>query len=383
MTIRLNTFTRRAILAGIGGVTLASSAGALAAPSAAGGNKMVLVILRGAMDGLGAVPRISEDRLRDYRRDLVSNQSLDLSDGFALNPALKTLHQLYQSGDASILHAVAAPHRNRSHFLAQDLLETGTQGDIVEDGWLNRALQAAPVPLTAVSIGSTTPLVLRGKAAITSWSPPVLPEADDGTIARLMDMYANDEVLGPALLAATEIDEVAGDMMERQRGTPKDAILLSAAGRLLSAEDGPDIAVVALTGWDTHANQNGALGRRLGDLDAGLAALKTELGAAWNKTQIAVVTEFGRTVRQNGTRGTDHGTAGAAFLLGGAVKGGKILGDWPGLEEGQLYENRDLRPATDLRGLFKAVLAEQFGFGAQTLASHVFPDSLSAPVLAL
>lgn len=383
MSLIRSTVSRRTLLAGIGSVTLAATSGAFAAPSQTGGNKLVLVILRGALDGLAAVQRPNDDQLQAYRPQLLNADAKALHDGFALHPAMTNLHAAYQSGDAAFLHAVAAPHRNRSHFMAQDLLETGLLDDATGDGWLNRALQAAPMPLKAVSIGPATPLVLRGDAPVSSWSPPVLPEADDDTIARLMDLYADDAVLGPSLQQASETDAVAGDMAMASRGRQQDKTLMAAAGRMLAAADGPDIAVVSLTGWDTHANQSGTLNRRLGLLDEGLAALKTELGDSWDKTMIAVVTEFGRTVRQNGTRGTDHGTAGAAFLLGGAVKGGKMLGDWPGLKENELYENRDLRPATDLRSLFKASLTAQFGFDAPSLNTHVFPGSAAVPILAL
>ncbi len=154
-----------------------------------------------------------------------------------------------------------------------------------------------------------------------------------------------------------------------------------AAARFLAAADGPRIAVIEASGWDTHANQGaetGQLANRLAGLDAGVAKLRTGLGEAWEDTVVAIVTEFGRTVRVNGTRGTDHGTAGAAILVGGAVRGGRVLADWPGLAPRALHEGRDLRPTTDLRALFKAVLAEHLGLDTGFIDREVFPGSGAA-----
>ena len=374
MTHRKIHLTRRSALLGMGALTFAST-GAAYGQSAAGGKKLVIVILRGALDGLAAVPRPGDSDLKSYRKGLIPAKARPLADGFALHPSLETLYDWYQAGDASFVHAVAGPYRDRSHFLAQDLLEAGTRDDVTSDGWLNRALQHAPQTLSAVSIGPSAPLILRGKASATTWSPPTLPEADDDTIARLMRLYEGDDLLGPALEQAVMLSDVAGETMKGAGRGNNYHVSLSAAGRLLAAPGGPDIAVVPLGGWDTHANQPGTLNNRLGQLDAGLAKLKTELGSIWLKTAIVVVTEFGRTVRQNGTRGTDHGTAGAAFVLGGAVSGGKILGDWPGLKAHDLYDGRDLRPANDMRALFKGVLEQQFGFGGNELSHKVFPNT--------
>lgn len=379
MTARRPVFTRRSLLAGIGATTLLSTRPALAAPSEAQG-KLVLVILRGALDGLGAVPRPGDARLRALRKNLIPDNALPLDDGFALHPALAGLHTLYGSGEAAIVHAVSAPHRDRSHFLAQDLLESGSVETVRRDGWLNRTLQAASAPLSAVAIGPTLPLVLRGDAAAATWSPPALPEVDSDTVSRLQDLYAGDELLGPALAAALALDDTAGgmageDMGGTLAGPANDAALLEAAGRLLKGENGADIAVVSVGGWDTHAGQAGALGYRLARLDAALMQMKDAIGSDWSRTTVAVVTEFGRTVRENGSRGTDHGTGAAAFVLGGGLKRSGMQGDWPGLEDGRLYEDRDLFPANDLRGLFRPLLAGHFGVSNTALSREIFPDS--------
>ncbi len=334
----------------------------------------MVVILRGAMDGLAAVPKPNDPHIRSHRPNLIANNALALQDGFALHPNLATVHSNFTAGDAAIVHALAGPWRNRSHFKAQDLLESGTEKTVLKDGWLNRALQVSPTPLKAVSIGPAQPLILRGKAQVASWSPAVLPEANEDTVNRLLDLYADDPLLGPALAEAIKVDQIAGNAAKGLRGNQYVAPM-GAAARLIAADDGPDIAVVSLGGWDTHANQNGVLGNRLKQLDLGLAKLKQDLGPHWSKSAIVVVTEFGRTVRQNGGRGTDHGTGGVGLVLGGAVNGGRILGDWPGLAPNQLYQNRDLYPANDMRGLLASLLQEQFGFSKSGLTRTVFPGS--------
>ena len=365
--------TRRTLLTSMGalGVSVLAPTVSQARQS---NTKLVVVILRGAMDGLAAVPKINDPHIRSHRPNLIPHNTLALRDGFALHPNLVTVHKNFDAGDAAIVHALAGPWRDRSHFKAQDLLESGTEKTVLKDGWLNRALQVSPAPLKAVSIGPAQPLILRGKAQAASWSPAVLPEANEDTVNRLLDLYADDPLLGPALAEAIKVDQIAGDAAKGIRGNQYVAPM-GAAGRLIAADDGPDIAVVSLGGWDTHANQNGVLGNRLRQLDLGLSKLKQELGTHWSKSAIVVVTEFGRTVRQNGGRGTDHGTGGVGLVLGGAVKGGRILGEWPGLATNQLYQNRDLYPANDMRGLLANLLREQFGFRKSDLTRSVFPDS--------
>lgn len=371
-------FTRRSLLAGLGAATIISTQPAFGAPNGAQG-KLILVILRGALDGLAAVPRPDDDQLRGLRGGLVPDNALSVGDGFALHPSLQGLHELYSDKEAAIIHAVSGPHRERSHFAAQDLLESGTGRLTMRDGWLNRALQKAGTPLTAVSIGPALPLVLRGDAEAATWSPPALPEVDSDTIGRLQDLYANDPLLGSALSSALALDETASGMdmagMGRGRGGGE-AALLEAAGRLVAGPEGVDIAVVSIGGWDTHAGQNGALNNRLRAFDEALIRMKTAIGEDWGRTTVAIVTEFGRTVRENGSRGTDHGTGGAAFVLGGNVSGGRVLGDWPGTRPADLFENRDLYPANDLRGVFSPILQSHFGLSASDLHSTVFPDSI-------
>ncbi len=378
MSFRL---TRRLLLAGAAAAALPLRPVFARAP---GDAKLCVVILRGALDGLAAVPPYGERRLESLRGGLTPDRAKahDLGDGFALHPSLPTVAALHAAGDAAVAHAIASPYRDRSHFDGQDVLESGTAKIYgADDGWLNRARGLVGAPVDAVGIGAAVPMILAGDAPAASWAPNILPEADDSTLARLTDLYAGDPLLGPALAAAIEIDATAAAMdgMAPGRGVGPAAYenLTRAAGRLLVG--GAGAAVVSLDGWDTHANQGadgGQLANKLGGLDAALGGLKDELGETWARSVVLVVTEFGRTAAMNGTQGSDHGTGGAALVLGGAVNGGRVLGDWPGLE--RLHEDRDLVPANDVRSLFKAVLRDHWGLDAADLDTRVFPDSGAA-----
>lgn len=352
------------------------------------GRKLIVVILRGAMDGMAALPKIDDPDIRQHRASLIDAKAVPLSNGFALHSAMPTLAAMYKAGEASFIPAIAGPYRERSHFAAQDLLESGEVAKVAADGWLNRALQKAPAAYAAVSIGPAQPLILRGAATrTTSWSPDVLPEASDDTLARLLDLYENDPVLKPSLTAAVGADMVAGNMdrsgMGGGRGGPAQYVQqLQAAGKFLAQADGPEIAVVSLEGWDTHTQQNGLLQQRFAALDNGVKALKAALGETWEKTALVAITEFGRTVRVNGGQGTDHGTGGIAILAGGAIRGGRMFGDWPGLKPAALFENRDLMPTVDARSVFKGLLRDQLGWAANDLDTAVFHDSAAAKAMA-
>jgi uncharacterized protein (DUF1501 family) len=375
---------RRALLTGLtaSGLTLPGAAASFARSQSPSRRKLVVIILRGALDGLAALAPVGERRYRELRGDLALEAGPPAAGPFVFHPSLPHLAGLYAEGQALALHAAATDYRARSHFDGQDRLEAGTVA--IRDGWLNRALAmmggAAP---DAVGIGQSLPLILRGDAPASTWAPAVLPGADDDTIARLMDLYATDPMLGPALAMALETDEAASAMAENMDGMTRRGggpqafrVITEAAGNIMTAPGGPDAAVIGLDGWDTHVRQGAAQGQlanRLAGLDDALAALQSRLGAEWNRTAVLVVTEFGRTVRVNGAGGTDHGTGGAAFLLGGAVRGGRMVGDWPGLD--RLHEDRDLIPANDLTALFKGVLMEHWGLDQADLDRAVFPEN--------
>lgn len=360
--------------------------------------RFVLVILRGALDGLAAVPAYGDGNYASKRGALaITAPSQKLNGMFALHPALTNLYQRYHERELIVFHAVASPYRERSHFDGQDLLESGTvELKGARDGWLNRVLPALPASKSrhtdqvAVALAQNVPLVLRGDAAVNSWAPSRLPSTDADTLQRIADLYATDEYFASRLQSALAADDIASEGMNMGMGGGKRDPLngfnavTSAAGKFLAASDGPRVAVIEATGWDTHANQGaeeGQLANRLRALDQGLEALRTSMGPAWKDTAMLVVTEFGRTVAVNGTGGTDHGTATCSFLAGGAVAGGRVISDWPGLANGNLYQQRDLKPTLDLRSVFKGILAAHLGASEAALETKVFPGSRGAKPL--
>ena len=387
---------RRDILRAAGAGLVASSIPGLAFAGAQTDARFVLVILRGAADGLAIAPAYGDGSYAKVRGELaISASEVNKLDGlFGLHPALTDIHDLYRKQQALIVHAVASPYRERSHFDGQDVLENGAASvGVLRDGWLNRALAPLGSSLgneVAIAMAQNTPLVLRGDNSVTSWAPSALPDAEDSTIERLQDLYAGDEFFATRLVQALDAQAIAeadaGMSRMTTRGNEAQQIqtMASATARFLRAKDGPRIAVLEAGGWDTHANQGsttGALANRFEGLDAGVRTLREELGDTWSKTVVAIVTEFGRTVAVNGTRGTDHGTASAAILVGGAVAGGRVLTDWPGLRNSDLHQGRDLRPTTDLRSVFKGILADHLELPDAQLETSVFPDSAAAPLM--
>ena len=384
--------------------------------------KLVVVICRGGMDGLSVSPPVGD---RDYAAlrgsiALKPEEVLTLDDTFGLHPELKTVHALAQKGEARIAPAIASPDRARSHFEAQDVLETGASGVYGSDtGWLNRTLEAlAPVrKVEGLSVGTTAPLILRGKVQAASWSPGKGVDETARLPTLLQDLYKTDPLLGPAFARGLETETMAQQAMTAMAATPAMNVAAASApsmiqpasmsatkandrqnkagseaarklgstlGGFMVQSGGPQIAAISLDGFDTHAGQLGQIATRLSYMDAVLDGLHRGLGAEWKNTVVIAVTEFGRTARVNGTGGTDHGTASTGLILGGALKPGGIVGDWPGLTQNALFENRDTAPTLDMRGLFKGVLADHMGVDRAALESKVFPDSANAkPVTGL
>ena len=364
--------------------------------------RFLAVILRGALDGLATVAPVGDPDWTGLRGEEAltlggKTPALKLDDFFALNPAMPNLHRMFQGGEAIVVHACATPYRERSHFDGQDLLESGLpKAGPSDTGWLNRALSALqaggrvdPKGGRVFAVGPVTPLVARGPAPVLSWSPQRIMPASDDTMARLLDLYRHaDPKLASVLEDNSKLTaiEQSGDMgMAQKPGGPGPAQVRAyfsdAAGnaaKFLAQPEGPRVGALALDGWDTHFNEGiaqGRLSQLLGSLDDALAAIKTNMGPAWRETVVALATEFGRTARINGTDGTDHGTATVALLVGGALKGGRVIADWPGLKPAALYQNRDLAPTTDLRAVLKGVLKDHLRADDRTLAQNVFPGS--------
>jgi uncharacterized protein (DUF1501 family) len=414
---------RRALLKlglAAGGAALATRY-SFAAP-ATSPSRFVFIIMRGALDGLSAVPPYADPDYARLRGELAiaapggSDGALALDGYFGLNPGLTFMHEAYGAHELLVLPAVATGYRERSHFDGQDVLESGfTQPHATQSGWLNRALVNLPAASrrgreSGVALAQNVPLVLRGSAEVASWSPSVLPDLDDDTMRRIADRYASDPLLArrlaEALATGGEVDQAPAQAMSGDAagaasaagaaGNPAmTAVVRSTAGRyietvrtaagFLRREDGPAVAVFDTTGWDTHFNEGGAQGQlrtRLAVLDQSLRTLKETLGDVWPRTVVLLATEFGRTAAANGTRGTDHGTGSAAFLLGGAIAGGRVLADWPGLSTRNLYQQRDLKPTLDLRSVMKSVLHEHLQIASGALDRDVFPDSGAAPYIA-
>jgi uncharacterized protein (DUF1501 family) len=386
--------TRRAALAtGLSATFLGAGAKAQETRAFAD-RKLVVIVCRGAMDGLSVCPPIGDADYAGLRGAIAipPDQALKLDETFALHPKLTNLYALVQAGQARIAPAVAIPERIRSHFEAQDMLENGS-GRLygAATGWLNRTLQVVQPhrPIKALSIGPEEPLILHGPAAAESWSPGgrLNPNGDRLTAA-VKALYQDDALLGPALATGLQVQSEANMLNGGKpiNGGDAKAFAVTAA-KFLTDPAGPSIAVLSLDGFDTHANQgaaNGQLANRLALLDGAIAGLQTGLGAQWRQTVIVVATEFGRTAHVNGTGGTDHGTASTVILAGGALKPGGLVGDWPTLQPARLFENRDLAPTLDVRQVFKGVLRDHLGVEAAALDTRVFPDSAAArPVLGL
>jgi uncharacterized protein (DUF1501 family) len=374
--------------------TLQSTAGLgvtfLLTPAFAAANKrkLVVIVCRGAMDGLSVMPPVGDANYAALRGAIAipAEQALKLDGDFALHPKLTAIHEMVKAGQARLAPAVAIPQRIRSHFEAQDLLESGGQQLYgTTTGWLNRALSATDrgQSITALSVGAQEPMILRGPTPIQSWSPGGRMTDNLGRVATILqDLYKTDPLLGPAFASGLQTEATANALNGGQPFEGRDVRTFAVtAAKFLTADGGPSIAVLSLDGFDTHANQgaaNGQLAIRLKTLDDVVSGLQHGLGSSWNDTVVLVVTEFGRTARVNGTGGTDHGTASTMILAGGALKSGGIVGDWPTLQQTKLFEDRDLSPTLDVRQIFKGILSDHFGVGRRALDETVFPNSAEA-----
>lgn len=380
----MTVLTRRSVLAGAAGL---GAAACWASPLGWGvpapqRPRLVVLALDGGADGLALAPPIGDGAYEGLRCGLTIREPLMFDGDFGLHPALKQLAGMAEAGEVRLAPAAASPSLSRSHFMEQDILQSGVADPRgARSGWLNRAVAhlGSQGTLQAVTLDAAAVIATAGEVPFASPSAGL----DTHMAWRLEQLYRGDA----ELLRLVEVSRAAQLMAQTGAALPSapepaEVINARKAGRLLAAPDGPSTVYLTLGGFDTHQGQGadgGPLAERLGLLDAVLGALKAESGAAWAHTAAIVFTEFGRTVRPNGDGGTDHGAAGTAMLLGGAVKAGGLLGDWPGLA--RLHEDRDLRPGLDLRSLFKGVLHEHWGLPKRLLETEIFPDSMGATIL--
>ncbi|MFM5884421.1 MAG: DUF1501 domain-containing protein [Novosphingobium sp.] len=368
---------------------LAAGAASLFAPRiafarAATERRLVFIIQRGAADGLATLAPLGDKAYAGLRGDLA-----DLGGGsridplFTLHPALAQVAQLYAGKQALFAHAVASPYRERSHFDAQNVLETGGALPYArKDGWMNRLLSLLPAgEARALAVSATIPAALRGDNPVASYAPSNLPDAPGDLLQRVSQLYAGDAQLHGLWEEALQTRAMAaGTDLAGARGGQTAGKLVAS---LMSGAQGARVVMVETTGWDTHAQQKGRLNAQLGGLDALIAAIRDGLGPLWNDTLVIVATEFGRTAAVNGTGGTDHGTGALAMLLGGTVEGGRVVADWPGLAPAQLYEGRDLKPTTPLDALLSGAIAGHFGLDPAIAAARLFPDAPARPISGL
>jgi uncharacterized protein (DUF1501 family) len=344
--------------------------------------RFVFVLLRGGFDGLAAVVPYGDGSYQSLRRGFAFDESelFPLNDLFGLAPGLSPMRELWQANELVALHSMAIPYRTRSHFDGQAILETGIDRPVgSSDGWLNRLLQVMAGRRSGIAIAAGMPRSLTGSFEVQTWSPTQLGAVDDGYLQRLGTLYRFDKALYGRFEAAVQQQDLIGEEPMARGGARRGGItpLMQAAAKILRQDNGPNIAAVEFSGWDTHANQGlagGALDRLLGQLAEGLMAFRTDMGPAWANTTVVVMTEFGRTARPNGTRGTDHGTAGAGFIIGPKVARSAAFADWPGLADRSLFEGRDLKPTLDVRAALKAAIAGTFDLSRPQL-DRVFPNA--------
>jgi uncharacterized protein (DUF1501 family) len=343
--------------------------------------RFVFIIQRGAADGLNTVVPYADPGYAKLREGLAIDpaSALKLDGTFALHPSLAELNTLYAAKQALFVHAVASPYRERSHFDGQNVLETGGSNPYeVKDGWLNRLIRLLPKSRgEAIAFAPTIPMSLRGQAAVTSYAPSPLPQAPDDVLVRVGKLYEADPQLHPLWSAAMEAHGLADDARARQ----DPASVGRMAATFLARPDGPRIAMIETGGWDTHSGQTNRLANQLKALDTLIGALRNGLAESWRQTTVLIATEFGRTAAANGTGGTDHGTASAAMLIGGAVQGGRVVAEWPGLAANQLYEGRDLKPTLDLDALIAVAAAESLNLDPQLTRRTLFPGRPTNPLL--
>lgn len=367
---RLLKFSGASALASISGRSLATTG-----PDP----RFLMIILRGGADGLSMLPPTGDPDLADIRGRLSAFPTLPLDGFFSLHGAMPTMGELWKQQQLIGFHAISTPYKDRSHFDAQNVLESGlARPDGSADGWLNRALALRPDSARrGLSVGAGTPLIMRGAAHVGSWALSQLPVADPTLVDRLVPLWANDPLLARMLPLGRELQAMTGGM-GGDASSGRMAGLLEQVGQLMARADGPRIVAMDSDGWDMHGTLLFHMNRLSADLDQGIARLRAKLGDAWSQTVVLIASEFGRTVEPNGTGGSDHGIGGSALLLGGAVRGGRMIADWPGLRPADRVAARDLRPTRDLRDVFAAALADHLSYSPTEISETILPGFAAA-----
>lgn len=325
---------------------------------------LIVIILRGGMDGLAAVPSYGDPYYNAIRKR--PNGMVKLDSFFGLHPALSSLMPLWKKKEMSVIHATGLHEASRSHFSAQDLLE---QGDLqTKGGWLGRSIEHLFPNAQAAALGHRVPMMLHGAKNALSMSPNRRKYASEEFLSLADMLYAEDPLFQRSLEQSIRIREKSGG---QQLNKDKFASLRSLVQFI---REETSVGVVEIGGWDTHAHQQNKIQQRLDYFSKSIRVLQKELGQDWQNTAILAVSEFGRSVEMNGTKGTDHGHGGAAFIFGGAIRGGKVHADWPGLQKANRYKQRDLAIGTDIRSVYKGLLVEMFGANQNDFNQVIFPS---------
>ena len=342
--------------------------------------RLVVMLLRGGMDGMHALAPTGDPDYLTLRPKMNVNESADnsmrINGMFTLHPGLQPLTELYHQGELSFIPAATTRYRNRSHFDGQNLLEVGSDSPFgLKDGWLNRALQQLPAR-HGLALGPNVPTILQGSAQVATWADSPIPEVDEDFLNRVAYIYQEDANLSTSLVAARNAPATEVDSQMGRAGRNRQLIMASeAASQLLRDPKGPRVAVIESSGWDTHFAQERRLAQQFQQLSESVLTLKRGLKSSWQKTCLLIVSEFGRTAAENGSGGTDHGVGGLAILAGGLISGGKVIGDWPGLGKRDLHKGRDLMPTIHYESVFKTVTHELLEIPSRRVEKHVFPNS--------
>ena len=331
--------------------------------------RLLIVLLRGGMDGLASIPPIGDKNLSKIRKDVLVNGAADLDGFFGINPSLKFLGSEYHQGRAAFVHATSFPYTGRSHFDGQNIMETGgEQAYALTSGWVGRAMNAAGY--SSLSVSLPIPIILRGNELNSNYFPTNFRKVNPAVYSGVQQMWKEDPQLGGLIepMMAREID-----LFGAGRGSARE--LVSFAAKEMHKPNGPRVGLLEFGGFDTHAlqgNEQGHHTKKIAELDGVLEAFKRQMGDLYENTVIVTVTEFGRTASENGTQGTDHGYGSAIFLAGGLVKGKQVVSDWPGLSTKNLYEGRDLLMTIDARDVYAEVIKTVFDLNDEDISRDVF-----------